>query len=446
MLVPAFRNTSNLALLVTWLVAFESLTITLRIDQVLPPASNARYNFRKVQFLAFSLFTSPGGLVACKNASPPCYIGDRVTAQDLKRRVSVLSQAMIVAAAHADNNPRTLKVFAAPEFFFRGAFGAYDAMTWAQAKFDLSEALERLTSSSPFNEWLVVCGTIIAVHYGNESTSTFYNAAPIYFQGRKMIIFKKYISDIDFLDVVGAKRVRSPYIVCQDNATDHEACLYGLSQHWMLRYFGFLDYDVIVNNTFDVLGVRVGIEICLDHSQGELSKNLREHESVDLHLIVSGGMSIQHGPVRTHKNGVCCLVDGFSKSQMNRNWFGRGVLKRDPLSWDAISNTTWQPYDVGPVFERSFLSSFDKHVWADTSSAKLQSSCESRTSPLKQALVLEGWSASLAGLFPTHVYKHAHELHKLIGFNSMSILQLCGPSIDMYWPITLGSNDDNGER
>lgn len=414
-----------------------SLAICFLYQHTQPLHANKQVNqenFSKVQFLAFSLFTSPGGSFSCENTSAPCYVGDQVTAHDLTRRVSVLSQAMSTAAAHVDKDPNTLKVFAAPEFFFRGAFGAYDANSWAKAQFGLSSMLEQLTSLPPFNNWLVICGTIIAVHYGNASRSAFYNAAPIYFRGRKLIAFKKYISHIDFLDVVGSRRIKNPFIVC--NATANQPCLYSPSQQWMLHHFGFSDYEMVANNTFDILGARVGLEICLDHAYGELSKHLPYNDVVDLHIIVSGGMSIETGPVMVSKSGVCLLADGFAKSQINRNWFGRGHQERDPIAWDDGSNGTRQPYDVGPVFERSFLSAFESHLWDESTEDIHESSCQSQSSPLQQVVKLENWEALLLGLFPTHMYRHANDLHKLVEPNANSRF-FCGPTIDTYQPIFL---------
>ena len=395
-------------------------------------------DFDKVQFLAFNIFTLPG---LCENSSSPCYIGDRVTAHDLSRRVSVLSHAMAAAAAHADQDTRTLKIFAAPEFFFRGAFGAYDATSWAHARYNLSAMLENLTSTPPFNEWLVVCGTIVAVHdEGNASKSAFYNAAPIYSRGRKLIAFKKYISPQDFTNVVGTKGVPNPATVCgQDDPL--LPCLYSPSQMWMLRHFGFEDYT-LVNYTFEVLNVRIGLEICLDHKAGLLSKHLGRHNFVDFHLIVSGGMIIEDGPVGTRQNGVCCLVDGDSKSQVNRNWYGRGRHVKDWKNVQWYGKTYKEPsYDVGPVFERSIMSNLEAHIWGDGSvsgtsgAGAMQYGPSCQPYPLKRTALLEDWDTLLFGIFPTHPYNIANDLHNLVRSNSLR--QTCGPTIDAYWPIVL---------
>ena len=63
--------------------------------------------------------------------SPPtqCYLGYDDDEVDVRKRFQVMKEAVETARELADNDEKTLKVFVAPEFFWRGPQGAYDAAT-----------------------------------------------------------------------------------------------------------------------------------------------------------------------------------------------------------------------------------------------------------------------------------------------------------------------------
>ncbi|GMH59006.1 hypothetical protein TL16_g02737 [Triparma laevis f. inornata] len=79
-----------------------------------------------------------------------------------------MEDAIETAYASADNSDDVLKIFVAPEFYWRGPEGAYDAMGLLQAggEFNaISEICERLTtvvSAEKFKNYIFVFGTIIA--------------------------------------------------------------------------------------------------------------------------------------------------------------------------------------------------------------------------------------------------------------------------------------------
>ena len=54
-----------------------------------------------------------------------CYLGLEDPIEDALRRVDVMTDAVEKALELSDPDPNTLKVFNAPEFFFRGSEGAY---------------------------------------------------------------------------------------------------------------------------------------------------------------------------------------------------------------------------------------------------------------------------------------------------------------------------------
>jgi hypothetical protein len=54
-----------------------------------------------------------------------CYLGLDDPIEDAHRRLQIMTDAVEKAHQLADPDPATLKVFNAPEFFFRGKEGAY---------------------------------------------------------------------------------------------------------------------------------------------------------------------------------------------------------------------------------------------------------------------------------------------------------------------------------
>lgn len=62
------------------------------------------------------------------------------------------------------SDAKTLKIFMAPEFFFRGFYGAYDV----SAVTEIFTALRGFTKDAKFNDWLFVFGTVIAAYFDDQ--------------------------------------------------------------------------------------------------------------------------------------------------------------------------------------------------------------------------------------------------------------------------------------
>jgi hypothetical protein len=74
---------------------------------------------------------------------------------------------------------------------------------------------------------------------------------------------------------------------------------------------------LIRDNVIELDGLRIGVEICLDHRVGTLWNTLRtKHhgELVDILLITSAGMAIERGPNPVVTGGVVYLSDGEASS------------------------------------------------------------------------------------------------------------------------------------
>jgi len=108
-----------------------------------------------------------------------------------------------------------LKIFALPEFFWRGPYGAYDPEQIEDVVTEVFEQIEQLISDEAFSHYLFVFGTIIAVKPPDETaedesktalvkSSEYGNFCPVFKGGptdhQRFLVTKKYISTADFLN------------------------------------------------------------------------------------------------------------------------------------------------------------------------------------------------------------------------------------------------------
>jgi hypothetical protein len=165
-----------------------------------------------------------------------CYLGHTNPKHDVKQRLRIMEDAVAKAEQVADKDEATLKIFIAPEFFWRGKDGAYvfynsSAPSESQTKHDsyftqaeldddcaeichILEGLERLVAQPQYKDWLFLFGTIIVAEtLPKEDTFDylFYNFAPVYrgydpaetdHYGKRYLVPKRYVSNIDFLTPV----------------------------------------------------------------------------------------------------------------------------------------------------------------------------------------------------------------------------------------------------
>ncbi len=93
------------------------------------------------------------------------YLGENLDDDDKATRIAVMKQAIQTAKTNADLAEDTLKVFMAPEFYFRGAHGGYPMV--GNQKNDpglapgILKELRKETDKPDYADWLFVFGTII---------------------------------------------------------------------------------------------------------------------------------------------------------------------------------------------------------------------------------------------------------------------------------------------
>ncbi|WP_164018518.1 hypothetical protein [Pyxidicoccus trucidator] len=108
------------------------------------------FAYEQVQLIGFNVRNDT-------NAAGDEYLGRYVTATDIRKRCEVMIDAIQRAHVDTDANRKILKVFVAPEFYFRGKDGAYPVE-------EISTILPKLraeTDKHQYLDWMFVFGTVI---------------------------------------------------------------------------------------------------------------------------------------------------------------------------------------------------------------------------------------------------------------------------------------------
>ena len=270
--------------------------------------------YSKVQTLSFQIYTG-GAPAFVNNESNPecanlnsygmpedavelqCYLGLDDTAEDVQRRLNIMRDAVDKAYDLSDPNDDTLKIFLAPEFFFRGKNGAFEFASEEEEDeagecsdiCHILKGLEDIVADKRFEDWLFLFGTVIGsekLPKKDKFDYQFYNFAPLYkgFDpatskriGKNFIVPKRYVSNIDFLTPLRHLTNRSIAIELLDEqdptvaGTIMNPHLVGHKKYdnemWA-KYkdeLGTLGYNMIEYGWFFLDGIAFSVEICLDH-------------------------------------------------------------------------------------------------------------------------------------------------------------------------------------
>lgn len=111
--------------------------------------------YEKIQFVAFDIKPT----TEISKTGQKVYKGAKKSATDLRKRILVMKKAMDTAYKDGsiDHGEEVLKVFMAPEFFFRGKEGAYPFEMIP----DIMTSLGKTAKDAKYKDWLFVYGTAI---------------------------------------------------------------------------------------------------------------------------------------------------------------------------------------------------------------------------------------------------------------------------------------------
>ncbi|MBX3680438.1 MAG: hypothetical protein KF710_09680 [Rhodocyclaceae bacterium] len=290
----------------------------------------------------------------------------------LLRLASIVDLAKIRIDQTGTDNQSTLKVFVAPEFYFRpeNSFARrncpYNTYSYDEAV-EIFDELDSMFAHPDFTDWLIVAGTVLW-HWDNKDDErpnpnepdpgglnvpsdpngrVYRNTAP-YVRGgisdSLKIIEKRVPSGID--------GVPNPYAPKPDAYDDHFQKTF---ESWHSQK----------EHVFEIDSVRCGLEVCLDHADAADHRVLRTvlekwHQmenaappAVDLHILTAGGMTIQEGAVAARPNGYILRNDGYSNypfSELRRvsrySLFGWAMLAANKRPEDVVPLTGPQKLDV----------------------------------------------------------------------------------------------------
>lgn len=372
-----------------------------------------------------------------------CYLGLKDDKDDVIRRLNIMKAALEKAYLVADQSNTTLKLFIAPEFFFRGKNGAYNI----SREYDDPEChavcqsllgLESLVADKRFEDWLFLFGTVIAsdtLPSDHEFEYVFVNFAPLYkgynpdstsHLGKRLIVPKRYVSREDFLTTRRRVNESSARQIFDDplpyQATVLSPFDIGYRQYnndqWK-KYKGALSsrgYAMVEFDFFIMDNITFSIEICLDHDKhsaldvfmanlvtgskkripsggsGDFTyRRIPDHQA-QISLISSGGITVNPESLVLANNGSIFLQDGLTNAT-------------SLFFWNEECEIGKLAFDGGSELVSRFAVLTATEVFFEyrlTSAKKKQAIYETE----------QEWKQALRGTFSTHQYKPVINVYK----------------------------------
>jgi len=259
-----------------------------------------------------------------------CYLGLKDNGQDVQRRLDIMRSAVDRAYELASDDPTTLKIFIAPEFFWRGRNGAYAFESDAEEQANgagscgtvcqILQGLESIVEEERFDDWLFLFGTVIAsdtLPTEDPFDYLFYNFAPLYKGGpasikggKRFLVPKRLVSNMDFLTPRRSfnesmtveltdkgvpvqegevSTVLNPY---EWNHNNYDNDMWAEYKHELHS----IGYEMIEYGWFLLDRITFSVEICVDHdARRALTTYLANAASWSETLIPSGGGSVSEG-------------------------------------------------------------------------------------------------------------------------------------------------------
>ncbi|MCC8428688.1 hypothetical protein LJ725_06920 [Reyranella aquatilis] len=283
--------------------------------------------YRKVQFIAYRIYT---GAAVGADGMGTHFVGPRDPVSDLSVRLDLMTEAIHAAANSPDINrdPSVLKVFVAPEFYFRPRTGAYPdngllgAMGAAPTRGTIMGELSAKLHGPDWKDWLFVFGTaMVENRMAGEPRKPpgeieMLNLALVQKGDRSLVVQKKRRGSEDWMDFPDV----SP--VAED--------VKGFGGQWPsyfegafpLSYSEELNDRVLPGRGIDrggivrLDGITFGIEICADHGFERLRGIAMESGDVyaQIQIVPACGTWIVDARVATLKGGLIFGVDGAMKT------------------------------------------------------------------------------------------------------------------------------------
>ncbi len=252
---------------------------------------------------------------------------------DIGNRVRLLTAAIAAArTTHqsyvlanniaADEDQKTLKIFMAPEFFFRGPYGAYRDIGWVSKILAMMRAE---TGKIQYSNWLFVHGSALfstdKMVNGKADGVLLENFALVQKGGPKtnelqeFVVAKEFPSHIDFSHPTVSDRQWY-------TSKKPEARIAGDDKFARTPEGGRKDSRNPLDNNrpaselvggciFTMDGITFGLEVCRDHYLRRLASSKERHRAL-IQLVPSAGMQIVAESAACAPGGIIFNVDGVT--------------------------------------------------------------------------------------------------------------------------------------
>lgn len=338
------------------------------------------YNNSSMRFIGYSIPTTPANMVSIGDPNGPgavagTYLGSDDLNTDIQARIAVLKNAVDTAKSHFPANEdisTVTNVFVAPEFFFHGSQGpyVYDTNSTDPATTILS-GLTATFNATDYPNWTFVFGSAITAQVDNidniyEANSVTVRNAVVdslskqwlaSFGPLNSVIFDMLVNFIKNCHSYPSLEVRNRALIVSNIPLDVPAKMLKTNNMTTEKYFvsneDFLLYETNGNPNviteqmtdypfIDLSGgdlkqsaydqyaifrqnygatnfpdyIDFGVEICLDHSDVRLRRNIdnepfpRSTDKVHIHIIPSCGMQMQIASVAADAEGFVFNCDG----------------------------------------------------------------------------------------------------------------------------------------
>lgn len=256
---------------------------------------------QKIQFIGYVVYV--GGKQA-ERSLQQFYPGMADIDNDIAGRIALMRGAIEQASRHGriDGGSTTLKIFVAPEFFFRGPTGAY---TYDQYQTALA-ALQEYAHQAKFADWLFVFGSVVVASDLDDDKKEVQNIVIVQ-RGNTgesgcHVIIKEHKSGKDFLvNPLGDDAL-------DDRNVEHAAPAKVSDTGREKQKYNFGGEGI-----FSIDDITYGVEICYDHNMQRLRRSsvARGEARVQVQIIPSAGASIEAKGVVALAGGPVFNCDGL---------------------------------------------------------------------------------------------------------------------------------------
>ena len=320
--------------------------------------------YSKVLFVSYNVPTffpsdAHAGGVAPQNGAPLVNLADADLCARAQRFLNVLfwAQAQLAAATPDATDSSVLKVFMAPEFYFRKASAtdllanAFDRTRsfWGSyprgSRQELMDALyQAIGNHASFKDWTVVAGTVCSWAPEDADRIPFLNNTALLLRGPRAnltgapytFLEKHYFSPIDL-------NLHDP-TNDQWNVTRSMTSVFSMQRN----------PDFVLDNLVEWDDLLQGTEICLDHAYDMVRTGLQLLSQVwdqgvtycDLQLVTSCGMTIRRTAVGVRPGGLVMLTDGQSNLPQMARYTPQVNPNAAELDYLAFNNVYPLPNDA----------------------------------------------------------------------------------------------------